>query len=81
MNTDRGGIVGRGIFELFPDDSGGAGADGVRNLAASLNRVLTTGERLDGWSGGGPGLAIVKELVALHGGVRRRTIVAAPCLR
>ena len=39
-NTRRGEITGRGLFEVFPDNPGDPGADGVRNLRASLERVL-----------------------------------------
>jgi signal transduction histidine kinase len=38
--TKRQEILGRGIFEVFPDNPADALADGVRNLKASLNRVL-----------------------------------------
>jgi signal transduction histidine kinase len=38
--TQRGQIVGRGIFEVFPDNPDDPQADGVRNLRASLHRVL-----------------------------------------
>ncbi len=37
--TTREGIVGRGLFEVFPDNPGDPAADGVRNLRASLERV------------------------------------------
>ena len=37
--TKREAIVGRGLFEVFPDNPGDPGADGVRNLRASLDRV------------------------------------------
>lgn len=40
--TRRNDILGRGIFEVFPDNPGDPGADGTRNLRASLNRVLET---------------------------------------
>jgi two-component system CheB/CheR fusion protein len=33
-------IVGRGLFEVFPDDPGEPAATGTRNLRASLERVL-----------------------------------------
>lgn len=42
--TRREDIVGRGIFEVFPDNPGDRTADGVRNLRDSLERVLRTGE-------------------------------------
>lgn len=38
--TTRQDIVGRGIFEVFPDNPDDPGATGVRNLKASLARVL-----------------------------------------
>jgi len=34
--------IGRGIFELFPDNPADPTADGTRNLRASLERVLAT---------------------------------------
>jgi signal transduction histidine kinase len=40
--TDRQKIVGRGIFDVFPDNPDDAGATGVGNLRASLERVLAT---------------------------------------
>jgi len=41
--TTREGIIGRGLFEVFPDNPEDPAADGVSNLRASLNRVLATG--------------------------------------
>src|SRR5579864_1495384 len=38
--TTRDDIVGRGIFEVFPDNPDDPAATGVRNLKASLQRVL-----------------------------------------
>lgn len=38
--TEREEILGRGIFDVFPDNPDDPQADGVRNLRASLNRVL-----------------------------------------
>ncbi|HEX3947374.1 MAG TPA: PAS domain-containing protein, partial [Acidimicrobiales bacterium] len=38
--TERGLIVGRPLFEVFPDNPGNPEADGVRNLRGSLDRVL-----------------------------------------
>lgn len=38
--TTRGGIMGRGLFEVFPDNPNDPAADGSSNLRASLNRVL-----------------------------------------
>jgi len=37
-------LLGRNLFEAFPDDPSDPGATGVRNLSASLRRVLATGE-------------------------------------
>jgi anti-anti-sigma regulatory factor len=39
--TQRAEIVGRPLFEVFPDNPEDPGADGVANLRASLGRVLT----------------------------------------
>ncbi|MEU6282781.1 SpoIIE family protein phosphatase [Streptomyces sp. NPDC047028] len=39
----REDLVGRHVFQAFPDNPGDPDADGVRNLSASLHRVLTTG--------------------------------------
>lgn len=36
----REGMVGLGLFEVFPDNPGDPSADGVKNLRASLQRVL-----------------------------------------
>ncbi|AYC42961.1 PP2C family protein-serine/threonine phosphatase [Streptomyces griseorubiginosus] len=38
-------IVGRYFFDVFPDNPNDRAATGMRNLAASLRRVLDTGER------------------------------------
>jgi signal transduction histidine kinase len=38
--TRREEIIGRDVFEVFPDDPDDPGATGVRNLRASLERVL-----------------------------------------
>jgi PAS domain S-box-containing protein len=38
--TRRGEILGRGLFEVFPDNPDDPAADGVRNLRASLQRVV-----------------------------------------
>ncbi len=38
--TKRQDILGRGIFDVFPDNPDDISADGVSNLHASLNRVL-----------------------------------------
>lgn len=40
--TTREGIVGRGMFEVFPDSPNEPWADGVRNLRASFEWVKTT---------------------------------------
>src|SRR5207302_9589314 len=37
--TERSDIMGRKLFEVFPDDPKDPVADGVRNLRASLERV------------------------------------------
>jgi len=41
--THREQILGRGLFEIFPDNPDDPAAEGVRNLRASLQRVLQTG--------------------------------------
>ena len=41
--TARENILGRGIFEVFPDNPDDVTANGVTNLRASLNRVLRDG--------------------------------------
>lgn len=40
--TRRDEILGRGIFDVFPDNPADANADGTSNLRASLERVLAT---------------------------------------
>ena len=40
--TTREGIVGRGLFEVFPDNPADPNATGTRNLRASLERALAT---------------------------------------
>lgn len=42
--TRREEILGRDMFEVFPDNPEDAEASGVRNLRASLERVLATGK-------------------------------------
>ncbi len=42
--TRRQDMIGRGIFEIFPDNPDDPDAAGVRNLSASLARVTGTGE-------------------------------------
>jgi signal transduction histidine kinase len=41
--TEREAIVGRNLFDVFPDNPDDAGATGERNLRASLENVLRTG--------------------------------------
>jgi signal transduction histidine kinase len=41
--TQRESILGRHIFEVFPDNPDDANASGVRNLRASLEHVIATG--------------------------------------
>jgi PAS fold len=41
----RGELLGRAVFEAFPDNPSDPDATGVANLTASLRRVLVTGER------------------------------------
>lgn len=38
-------VVGRYLFDVFPDNPTDPSANGMRNLAASLTRVVETGER------------------------------------
>ncbi|MER5193579.1 PP2C family protein-serine/threonine phosphatase [Streptomyces sp. NPDC002755] len=38
-------LIGRHLFEVFPDNPNDGAATGMRHLAASLRRVLDTGER------------------------------------
>jgi hypothetical protein len=38
--TERAEIVGRGVFDAFPDNPQDPGAEGVANLRASLERVI-----------------------------------------
>ncbi len=42
--TSRDGIIGRGIFDVFPDNPADPAATGARNLRASLQRVLRSGQ-------------------------------------
>lgn len=39
----REDVIGRPLFEVFPDNPTDPGATGVRNLLASLHEVLRTG--------------------------------------
>lgn len=41
--TERTAIMGRKLFDVFPDDPNDPAADGVRNLHASLDRVKASG--------------------------------------
>src|SRR5579871_4919778 len=41
--TRRADILGRALFEVFPDNPDDPASDGVRNLNASLQRVLQLG--------------------------------------
>ena len=41
--TARTAVVGRGIFDVFPDNPDDPTTEGVRNLGASLARVLRDG--------------------------------------
>src|SRR5580698_6088629 len=38
--THRQDVMGRHVFEVFPDNPDDPGSEGVRNLRASLQRVL-----------------------------------------
>jgi len=40
--TSREAILGRGLFDVFPDNPDDPDADGVRNLRASLERVIAS---------------------------------------
>ncbi len=42
--TNRSDVVGRSLFEIFPDNPDDALADGVSNLYASLRTVVKTGQ-------------------------------------
>ncbi|MER6779404.1 MULTISPECIES: SpoIIE family protein phosphatase [unclassified Streptomyces] len=42
---ERDQVIGRYLFDVFPDNPNDASASGMRNLAASLRRVVETGER------------------------------------
>jgi PAS domain S-box-containing protein len=42
--TKRGDILGRGLFDVFPDNPSDEKATGTANLHASLNKVLTSSE-------------------------------------
>ncbi|HET9695826.1 MAG TPA: PAS domain-containing protein [Terriglobales bacterium] len=40
--TDRKSVLGRSLFQVFPDNPDDPSADGVKNLKASLSRVLAS---------------------------------------
>jgi len=40
--TERDAVIGRGLFDVFPDNPDDPDADGVSNLRASLERVIAT---------------------------------------
>jgi phosphoserine phosphatase RsbU/P len=42
-SRDRAELIGRHVFDAFPDNPDDVTADGVENLGASLRRVLSTG--------------------------------------
>src|ERR1043165_3912905 len=42
--TDRDAIVGRGLFDVFPDNPEDLEATGTRNLSASIARAIATRE-------------------------------------
>ncbi|WP_327130576.1 SpoIIE family protein phosphatase [Streptomyces sp. NBC_01343] len=42
---ERDQVIGRYLFDVFPDNPNDPSASGMRNLAASLRRVVETGER------------------------------------
>ncbi|MFH9247319.1 PP2C family protein-serine/threonine phosphatase [Streptomyces lydicus] len=42
---DRRQVIGRYLFDVFPDNPADPDASGMRNLLASLERVVATGER------------------------------------
>jgi PAS domain S-box-containing protein len=45
MGRTRDELLGRDVFDAFPDNPSDPSATGVRNLMASMRRVLATGER------------------------------------
>ncbi len=74
----RSVLLGRGLFDVFPDDPGDRHADGVANLSASFERVLTTGETH--WMGvqrhhvpdlSAPGRFVPKVWVPVNSPIRR----------
>jgi serine phosphatase RsbU (regulator of sigma subunit) len=44
VQRSLGDLLGRAVFEVFPDNPTDTGASGARNLTASLERVMATGE-------------------------------------
>jgi PAS domain-containing protein len=44
--TERPNIVGRGLFEVIPENPNGPGSTGLDDLRASLDRVLRCEERM-----------------------------------
>ncbi len=40
--SKREDLIGKGIFEAFPTNNSDPGADGIKNLAESLNSVIKT---------------------------------------
>lgn len=42
--TQRAGLLGRQLFDAFPDNPDTPNAQGVRNVRASLEQVLATGQ-------------------------------------
>ena len=44
MGRTREEVLGRDVFDAFPDNPWDPGATGERNLRASLHRVLATGQ-------------------------------------
>lgn len=45
VGRSREELLGRDVFDAFPEDPSDPGATGVRNPAVSLRRVLATGEQ------------------------------------
>jgi PAS domain-containing protein len=44
MGRTRGELLGRNVFDAFPENPSDPGATGVRNSVAAMRRVLATGE-------------------------------------
>ena len=70
--TRREDIVGRGLFDIFPDNPDDPSADGVRKLRASLERVLA--EKRPGSNAG----AALRHPPARIGGGRVRGALLEP---